>query len=203
MTLEMEVKCRKCPNCLKARAHHWRLRAIAEYNAASALDARTWFGTLTIEPDRRFLILNEACRHLARQGVDLDALSSEEIFAEKHKIISKEITRFVKRIRKNSGSSLRLLCVAEVHKDGEPHYHLLIHEQDNVTPIRKKVLDAAWSWGFSQFRLASDKTQVTYLCKYLTKSSMARVRASINYGETTAVIAKLEKLKREHHDHPK
>jgi len=39
-----------------------------------------------------------------------------------------------------------------------------------------------WQLGFTKFQLASTEHSVFYLCKYLSKAMMARVRASIDYG---------------------
>lgn len=187
LTVQMEVRCRACLNCLKSRAAHWRLRALAEYRAGEAAGCRTWMSTLTITPARRQLILAELRRNLDWQGVDFDELSEHERFQSKHAQISKEITRYVKRVRKNSGCVLRMLCVAERHEgggqlNGEPHYHMLWHETERHKPLRQKVLNEAWTWGFSHHKLVADPRQAAYVCKYLSKSAMARVRASLEYG---------------------
>lgn len=188
MTVQMKVRCRQCENCLRKRAAHWRIRAFAEFRASEAVGARTWFGTLTLSPEMRMHVL-----HLARrgkyavpnweQGIDFDELDAEGQFRTKHAIISDEITRMVKRVRKNSKADLRILCVAEAHKDGEPHYHLLIHETRPELPVRQKVLTNAWRWGFSSWQLCRDRRAASYVCKYISKSSLARVRASLRYGE--------------------
>lgn len=183
MTVLMQTRCRSCDNCLKARSATWRLRAMSEYKAAEAVGARTWFVTLTIEPARRQQILDRARWELARQGFDFDALLPKEQFAEKHRQFSKEITRYIKRVRKNSGALLRFVCVTEAHADGEPHYHLLIHECDVSAPLRKRILEDAWQYGFSKNKLARDARAAYYVTKYLTKSSLARVRASLDYGQ--------------------
>lgn len=200
MTVQLNVRCRKCENCLRKRAAHWRIRAFAEFRASQAVGARTWFGTLTLSPESRMLVLNLARRGKFRvpnweQGLDFDALDDEQQFRAKHAIISDELTKFVKRVRKNSGSVIRILVVAEAHKDGEPHYHLLVHETEPDKPVRQKILTAAWKWGFSHFTLCRDNRQAAYVCKYLSKSSLARVRASLDYGEATSLdIVKREQL---------
>ena len=189
MTIQIDVRCRKCENCLRKRAAHWRIRALAEYRAAEAVGARTWFGTLTLAPEHRMKVLNLCRKGKFRvpnweQGIDFDALSENDKFRAKHAVISEELTRFVKRVRKNSKAVIRILVVAEAHKDGEPHYHLLLHETQPETPVRQRVLTDAWKWGFSSFTLCRDNRQASYVCKYLAKSSLARVRASLDYGES-------------------
>lgn len=194
MTITMEVPCRRCVNCLARRAAHWRLRALAEWRAAEAVGARTWATTLTIEPAVRQQILDRLRRRIGFKKVgkdlptlDFDALPPEEQFREKHREISKEITRYMKRVRTNSGSVLRHLVVCERHEGGgalhgEPHYHMLWHETAPDQPVRKNVLVAAWGYGYSNNKLVRDKGAALYLTKYLSKSILARVRASVDYG---------------------
>ena len=185
---ELEVPCRKCEPCLRRRAAHWRMRANSEWQAAS----RTWFGTLTLRPEIQFRVTAEARLYWAKalqpEDRDFDAFPPERQFAERHAIISKEITRFVKRIRESSGAELRLLCIAEEHKSGMPHYHMLIHEVSPAKSISKAQLEAGWKWGFSHWRLVKDGRAISYVTKYLSKSMMARVRASIEYGQRPDVI---------------
>lgn len=180
---ELEVPCRQCANCLRRRAAHWRMRANSEWQAAS----RTWFGTLTLAPHHHFRVTTQARMYYAKSldeaKRDFDTLGTEEQFAARHKIISREITLFVKRIRENSGAELRLMCVSEQHKSGLPHYHMLVHEANPAQSISKAQLEAAWKWGFSSWRLVKDAKAAAYVTKYLQKSSMARVRASIDYGQ--------------------
>lgn len=183
VTLDMEVPCRRCPNCLRFRARAWALRAQAEINGA----VRTWFATLTLRPEAHYLMLLRAKHRLSARGVDFEVLSSDEQFAERHASVSEELTLWVKRLRKNSQSPLRLLLVAEAHKTGLPHYHGLIHEQDPDKPIKHALLAASWPHGFTKFKLVAPdegaRKTAWYVCKYLTKDQRARVRASLGYGK--------------------
>lgn len=66
-------------------------------------------------------------------------------------------------------SSLRL-----IHKDdGEAHIHALVRKQ--------------WHHGFSTAVLCGDMRSAVYVCKYVSKDPMARVRASIGYGKLSTV----------------
>ncbi len=183
-TVYMTVRCRKCDPCRAARAATWRLRASAETQAA----VRTWFGTLTLKPELQFWALTCARRKETLQGVDFDALPYGEQFTLRHHVITKEITKYLKRIRKGSGAPLRYLLVCEAHKSGLPHYHMLVHETNPLMQVAWDILDREWFLGHSQWKLVTDKAQSTYLCKYLGKSLKARVRASQFYGQTTSVI---------------
>ncbi len=191
--LDMDVRCRQCENCLKKRAAHWRLRARAEYGAS----ARSWLITLTVKPERRFLALAEARANCGwrkrpmgeRPTADYDSMSEDAQFGQLHSVYGAEITRWLKRVRKNSAAEIRFLCVAEAHEDGHPHYHVLLHEMRKQQPVRKTVIQDAWTWGFSNAKLVTDAPGAVYATKYLMKNSRARVRASSMYGYQPSTIS--------------
>lgn len=160
----------------------WRSRAERETRAA----LRTWFGTLTLSPAAHQTMVSKARARLGAQGVDFDALPYGEQFRERHREISREITKYLKRVRKESGE-LRFLMVAEHHKSGLPHYHLLVHERDALG-VKHRTLSTQWKLGFEKWRLLTDLREASYLCKYLAKATVARVRASGAYGEATSLV---------------
>ena len=186
----MEVKCRKCEACLRQRAAHWRYRAKAEFAAAT----RTWFGTLTFSPDEHSRKANLARAHFDRNGQDYDACSAEERFRfmtgnwpqsaklwmPNGRLYGDEITLALKRLRKATKLHPRYLLVWEAHQSGLPHAHMLIHETDGE--VKHRQLKEMFTAGFTHFKLALDERAATYLVKYLSKSMLARVRASIDYG---------------------
>lgn len=176
--LRLQTKCRKCDQCLKARAAFWRLRAQQEFIGAE----RTWFITLTFKPEEQFRLLEAARHNVAQGGGDFEMLPPKEQFARLVTQSGREVTKFLKRVRKNSGSRFKYLSVAEEHKSGKPHWHLLVFENDPFKPVRHSVLSAAWVLGFTQIKLAEEK-HGAYLCKYLSKSLSARVRASQGFGQ--------------------
>lgn len=99
---------------------------------------------------------------------------------------------FLKRLRKGlPPKSLRYLYVVEPHKSGEPHLHVLIHEQVQGT-VTKRKLERAWGYGFTKFRLADEAIECTKYClKYVTKAGPASpVRASQLYGRPLAHVAR-------------
>jgi hypothetical protein len=71
----------------------------------------------------------------------------------------------------------------EPHKDWTPHYHLLVHEVHPLLPIPQRRLSGIWPHGHTAFRLAKTDKVAFYAAKYLAKCSVARVRASKNYGQ--------------------
>jgi len=169
--LEMWVACRQCERCARRRRRLWTVRAAAEITQA----VRTWFVTLTIRPGQLYI-----CETIAnKRDIQLNLRSQDEQERARFAVIVEEIQRFLKRIRKNSKAKLRYICVQELHKNGNPHYHLLIHEVEGT--LTKAVLQAAWTWGYSQAKLTDTRTAI-YVCKYLSKGQGARVRASLGYG---------------------
>lgn len=204
ITTVMTVRCRRCPACLKSRSASWRIRANVELGEAQ----RTWFGTLTLSEANQVKALYRAQLSAKRRGISWeapvkraygeDAIAYQQRcdldrFARVVRAIAPEVTKWLKRVRKESGAKLRFLLVAEAHKSGRPHFHILVHESRGSMPIRKRTLDGQWKLGFSQFRLVdvSDKA-ARYVTKYLTKSVLARVRASIAYGSTASAVASSE-----------
>lgn len=183
LEVEIMTPCRKCKRCLAIRAWGWALRARAEVR----ISHRTWFGTLTFRPEERVRLLNECRRKESMSGVDFDALPDAEQLALTHAKASADVTRMLKRIRKPfPPGALRYLVVLETHKDGALHYHVLLHEAFASHPVRHKALASEWPHGFSKWKLVekdgAEKAASSYVTKYLTKSTLARIRASVDYG---------------------
>lgn len=198
------VPCRTgCEPCLAQRRRLWSARALDEARAA----CRTWLATLTVRPEELYKAQCAARMERERAGVSWEDLTPGEQFGLKSRHIGYEVTKWLKRVRKRCGEewtlqgvpssagAIRYLLVVEAHKSGEPHYHLLMHETSEWASIRYDWLklaprengpqiDAQWGLGFSAFKLIpADKA--TYATKYLSKSLLARVRASKGYGERT------------------
>lgn len=178
----MQVRCRKCTPCLRVRAKMWTERAMIE----TRMWPRTWWITLTFKPELQQRAIWRARQKCAKSAVDFDALGFRDKFAEQHRMLGPSVTAWLKRVRKESDTRFRYLMVAEYHKSGNPHYHLLLHELVGFAPVRKSVMREQWSTlGFSKFKLVeADGTDdaCRYVCKYASKTSAARVRASQKYG---------------------
>lgn len=192
LMIEILTPCHQCRPCLLTRQRLWSMRAKAEFDGS----LRTWFGTLTLSPESAQYYLNAARWKDIRQGVDFETLPEKEQFALWNTEVQREVTKYLKRVRKESGAKLRYLCVTEMHKSGVPHMHMLVHETEGQGTVKHATLSAQWHVGFERWRLATDKRSATYLCKYLSKSAVARVRASLNYGRNT-LYENSENLQRE------
>lgn len=158
--LHMYVPCRKCETCLRRRGSVWKHRAQQEFKSAT----RVWFCTYTVRPDDRFVLSLKAGNW-----------DFKDVYSE----LSKEFTKYLKRLRHKA--KFRYLLVAEEHKDGFPHLHALLFERGEQ--LKKRDIQAEWKLGFSSAKL-SDLESSIYVCKYLTKSNLARVRASLKFGRT-------------------
>jgi len=170
LNLVMHVRCRHCDRCLRQRRHEWIRRAIAEV----ALADRTWMVTLTMRPDEHYRLLLLAQKNKRDISTEDARLRAELAEA------GREVTLYLKRLRKASGSRLRYLLVAEQHKSGLPHYHVLMHERAGC--VKHATLQGAWHLGFTHAKLLTDSQGARYVAKYLLKSSGLRVRASLRYG---------------------
>lgn len=189
----LETPCRECSQCLRARANLWRLRAKSEVERST----RTWMGTFTLSPENHYRMLCRAKQRLSAVSVVFESLSPQEQFIERHRECSKELTLWLKRTRKALARPFTYLLVCEAHQSGLPHYHMLLHEADQSRPVRHVDLKGTWKLGFDQWRLA-DAAASGYLAKYLSKSILARVRASIDYGAEDPELEKLVRKARCH-----
>lgn len=193
----LTVRCRACEWCLRQRAARWAFRAVEEIDA----HVRTWFATFTFTPQNHVVMRAMTSRRLARGGTDFALLSATEQHVELSREYGAEITKYFKRIRKNSDAPLRYILVQEPHKSGLPHFHALIHEVDATRPIRHRTLSTGWKLGFSKFKLCEGSKTAWYVAKYLTKSAWTRVRASKWYGNIDALRRSKLKAPRENLPH--
>lgn len=159
--------------CRKTRGYEWSARALNEVSGSG----RTWFVTLTLDPEEQYRALATATLLLGNEK----ERSVSEIFAARVKVIGRDLTKWLKRIRKNSRARIRYLMVAEAHASGDPHFHLLLHEVEGT--VLKRQMREAWRLGFMTAKLVDNAAQATYVCKYISKSDLVRVRASFRYGQ--------------------
>ena len=182
LTVIASVRCRKCANCVRQRQRVWFARAIVEIRLAP----RTWFGTLTYAPSRRLVRMYKADKETAlRRAERLSSLSTSEQFGAIERQCYPDVQRWLKRVRKETGARFRYLVIAEAHKDGFPHYHILLHELTASTVTKRNLQEQWGSIGFSNMRLVDPDGMAGsagYVCKYLVKEVAARPRASQRYG---------------------
>jgi len=155
LSITLALRCRACDNCLKAKKNRWFHRCKRECERAS----RNWFVTLTL-------------------GRTMRQLEDKQILVE----FQKHVTKFFKRIRKNSKCKFRYLAIYELHKDGTPHAHIIIHDTTGL--LLHRHIASEWRIGFEKTKLVDNKIQktVSYVVKYLLKNPVTRIRSSLNYG---------------------
>lgn len=182
-TVALAVRCRKCLACRTLRSYEWTTRAKLE----CLMHSRTFFGTLTLTPQNHYQFLAGTIKRLAERQVRYDGLSTDEQFSELVSTIGAGVTRYIKRIRETTGKACRYLLVAEAHKSGLPHFHMLFHEVETYTADAfdtYTVLKDQWPYGHCDWSGIdrNDTSAAFYVCKYLVKSSLQRVRCSGAYG---------------------
>lgn len=180
------ARCRRCLPCRQLRSYEWRQRGMNEI----LVHPRTLFGTLTLRPEEQYRASAEATERLAKSAVDFNSLSADDQFAERVRTIGSWITRYFKRVRQETDTKSRYMLVAESHKSGLPHFHLLFHEVERYTRDQfdtYTVLKRQWPYGFSDFQGVDagpdgGANAARYVCKYLAKAGLCRVRSSLRYG---------------------
>lgn len=151
---------------MKLRQYSWMARAAHE----QAFAKRTWFVTLTYGPNRRRAIMA-----MASEARERNCPPSRRLITASGGYVAK----FMKTIRKR-GFEVRYIFCPELHRDGFPHWHGLIH--DTRGDLKWADISSAWSAGFSVVKLVKDANALRYVTKYLSKEKHGRVRASLNYG---------------------
>lgn len=193
--VHLEVRCGRCAPCLAARRRVWTIRARTECGRPET--ARTWFVTLTAQPTAQLEWSARAAARLRSGGTDPTRLNEDEWYAERCKEAGSELTKYVKRVRKDAGKGLRALWVFEKHggggpHDGLPHIHGLVHEVRGLATVNYRLLRASWGHGFVTAKLLTSDAEsgnervsayVSKCCSYLTKATAVRIRASRGYGD--------------------
>lgn len=162
----VDVRCRACEGCMRMRQWAWTARAAHEQVFAK----RTWFITLTYGPVRRRAIFRAASAMDRNLGPEQRLIAASGTY----------VAGYFKTLRKR-GFAFRYLCVPELHRNGFPHWHGLVHCQDGR--LTWGDLTAAWNPGFSVCKVVGDAKALRYVTKYLSKYRLGRVRSSIKYGE--------------------
>lgn len=218
--------CRVCEHCLRYRRRDWFVRTRKELMyAIDKFSGRTrvWFQTLTFAPATHRKSIDVARAKCLQRGVDFDVelTEVERMDARLREFYNPLLTRFIDRVRKSVGP-MRYLAVAEPHlaerkhqggdgsNFGQFHWHVLYAECSPERPLRKRALEAAFSFdedaGIVRTRLVradyvSDGKYrddeegyvpidantiggiVNYVCAYVTSSAgSCRIRSSEKWG---------------------
>lgn len=182
-----KVRCRTCPNCIKAAQYHWQLRAVDEFEASKY----SAFGTLTFSEhffSRKWR--EENSRDVGSTWIDAPAFD-ERGRQQELELLLRELTLCLKRMRK-AGWSLRYMAVTEFGtKGGRPHIHFVMHLPEGSAPYSefRKALKANWEHfpgckcakndkgnyvencrvGWADVRPVKSNHAAAYACKYIGK----------------------------------
>lgn len=158
--IEMQVRCRHCPGCLRARQHLWRLRAEWE-----TMHARSWFFTGT----------------WADQFYDIETWNVE---------CTKWLKRVRKRCTTKGVSVRYLMVPEQhksgkLHMHALVHE---LRTSEDAGTLTYRDLTSSWQAGFNDCKLTDWRT-AGYVTKYTTKKlgetttgQRPRIRASRGYG---------------------
>jgi len=193
------VRCRKCEACRRSAAAHWAARTYAEVEQAR----RSWFVTLTLGPAARSRWGASAVKRAGGRA-RYASLCKEEQAGHWMPTLGPVLQKYLKRIRRHS--PFRFIAAVEGHADGTPHVHMIICEykwealpslnrvQNAIRPIGERTIRKLWGAGFSEARLVkeTDNQAPWYVCKYISKGTVSRVRASQSWGLEKVVDAKMK-----------
>lgn len=193
-------RCRRCSGCLTHRRNVWISRTTIEAKAWS--EFRSWFVTLTCNSGFRTYIDRRADALAFSHRKNFSTLSSVQRFEFRQKVLRKEVSDYMKRVRKGQSKGnnprVRFVAVIEPHKDEFPHVHLLVFET-SLNPghlVSERLLRKKWQGdtmgsnsqrGRAEAQLA--KNPIAYLTKYLTKDFRGAVWGSIRFGDPAATVA--------------
>lgn len=141
----IDVSCGRCFNCRKSYRTQWNLRLQHEYNYLTSEERNnSYFITLTFN--------------------DMYLPRSPTITKE---TLSPYIRKFLERIRKSCGKSVRHWIVSEY---GDDTHRLHFHGFLINIPFPVYKLEKFWKYGFVSYKKITKK-RITYCTNYLTKMS--------------------------------
>ena len=153
LSTHLQWRCMKCQPCLRFKEWQWTYRLTHEWPH----HPRVWFLTLTSS---------------SRMNQTQWLHSWQKYMKKIRKTYSAEIA--------DTGKvPLRYFTVQELgSKTGRRHMHSLIFCSSRIT---KRKLESKWTHGFMRASLA-ESSHASYVSKYVTKSSVARILASSHLG---------------------
>lgn len=91
---------------------------------------------------------------------------NQENYPKNNSLVPKDVTDFLKRLRKQTGRKIRYYVVGEYGDRTErPHYHMAIY---GVGPEEGRLIEKAWGKGFVYMGDITEKS-AQYIANYVTK----------------------------------
>lgn len=160
----INVDCGRCINCFRKYMSSWRFRLIHEFYGMSREQLqRSYFVTLTIEP---------------------------KFYTEKKPLLKKMVRRFLERVRKKYGSSIRHFLVTERGEDfNRLHFHGFFF--DTKFPVSETY--NLWYYGFVQVSPVLDSQsplsqKISYCTSYVTKGKKGKLDLIIVHEDFPIVL---------------
>lgn len=170
------VPCRHCVGCRLDYSRQWADRCLLEMQDHD----ESWFLTLTYDDD-----------HLPKT-FNVDLRTGEAMFPVAT-LVSRDLQLFIKRLRKNSGQSIRYFACGEYGSTGlRPHYHMLafglrLDPSDlmhiGTSPLGDKLyqshfLDFCWGKGYITIGSAT-WASAGYIARYTLK----KIKGDLKYDD--------------------
>lgn len=182
-----KVRCRTCPECIKAAKYLWYRRAIDEFEASSY----SAFGTLTFSEHFFHRKWREENSHDVCNTFTDPPAFDERGRQDELRLLLEEFTLCLKRMRK-AGWHLRYMAVTEFGtKGGRPHIHFTMNLPDGSQPYSqfRQALKRNWEHfpeckcrknsrgnfiencrtGWADVRPVRTNHAAAYACKYIGK----------------------------------
>lgn len=174
LPLFIQASCRKCNECLMARATSLKHRLLME---ASQYDYQPYFVTLTFDMD-----------HLPQGYIDLPDINNPDLYPNykcsvnplTNVRLKEYLTLFLKRLRFSVSKSnlptktFRHFFISELGPlHNRVHFHGILFGLDSSDSSFEKVtelIDDAWYYGDIHTKLVYNKGGISYVSKYITKS---------------------------------
>lgn len=205
----LEVRCRSCEGCRAERRSSWTARMRQEIQLSPRTWFITL--TMRPDAHTRYRAAARAYYAKQAAIISPSAVLMHEqklVMAHQVRLELAEVVKYLKRVRKGGlyrherpvavvedgktvlkenilrqeSTRIRYCVVVEHHKSGEPHYHLLLHEQSGFASLSRRWLAHQWPHGYGVWKIANLRN-AGYIAKYVAKESSSRIRASRLYGQ--------------------
>lgn len=163
----LTVPCGRCVQCLRRRARDWKVRIMAEHARYKYRGCR--FVTLTFSDDELspFWIGEGSFCH-SQRFEDFD--------------IALIVRRFLERVRKLTGKSVRHVFIPEFGSSPDGTHRLHLHGILFDCFLKVEFLEKLWKHGFIHVHSYCDARTSGYITKYMTKDLATRTPVFVSSG---------------------
>lgn len=154
--LYIPAACGECYECRKKKQREYQIRLQEEIRTSHGE-----FITLTIDENN----LKKMSKELKKENKKIWE-RAKEINALENEIATISLRRFLERVRKETGKSIKHWCITELGEEkGRIHIHGIFFGNEIVEIIKKK-----WNYGFTYIGQYVNERTVMYITKYMFKT---------------------------------